>query len=507
MKKIIYAIFYITIACTMITCSEDFLDRKPLGRYTIDTYPAGGLTEYTYGMYSMLRQWDIHVWPYIGIFCITSDDSDKGSYPDDNPEMSTLDEFTFTASNGLFLGLYRKTFEAINKCNVVLIQAETFKQKNLITEEEYLLTKGEAQFLRAYFYFNLVRPFGGVPLVDSVLTDKNTWDVPRATKEAIYAFIENDLQFASEHLPIQWDQKFVGRVTKGCADGLLAKVYLYQQKWALALQKCHDVINSGVYNLNTPYDEIFTEEGENCSESIFEVQCVYNEQYNNDDLSVYGSQYANVQGLRGTGDLDFGWGFNCPSAALISAYETDDPRKDASILFMNETTPYGELIDSNKIANKDKGAIHPYNQKVYTNPLYRNASGKGRDKWGGWVNIRLLRFADVVLMDAEAANELGQTPEALEKLEWIRARARGNNSSILPEITETNQSALRDIIRHERRIELALEHERFFDLIRWGIAGDVLAPYGFIAGLHELLPIPQDEIDKSKGILIQNPGY
>ena len=506
MKKIIYSLFYILIAYSTITCSEDFLDRKPLGRYTIDTYPAGGLTEYTYGMYSMLRQFD-NAWPYIGIFCITSDDSDKGSYPADNPEMASLDEFTFTASNGLFLGFYRKSFEAINKCNVLLIQAEEFKDKGMISDEEYLLARAEALFLRAYFYFNLVRPFGGVPLVDSVLTDINTWNVPRSSKEEVYALMEEDLLFASENLPGQWDSKFVGRVTKGCADGLLAKVYLYQQKWAPAMQKCQDVINSGFYNLNTSYDIIFTEDGENCSESIFEVQCIYNEQYNKDDLAVYGSQYANVQGLRGTGALDFGWGFNSPSIALLAAYEPDDPRKDASILFMNETTPYSELIDSNKIANKESGAVHPYNQKVYTNPLYRNASGKGRDLWGGWVNIRLLRYADVVLMFTEAANELGQTNEALEKLEWVRARARGGNASVLPEITETDQNALRDIIWHERRIELALEHERFFDLVRWGIAGDVLASYGFITGVHELMPIPQDEIDKSKGILQQNPGY
>ena len=148
-----------------------------------------------------------------------------------------------------------------------------------------------------------------------------------------------------------------------------------------------------------------------------------------------------------------------------------------------------------------------YNQKVYTDPDYRDAANS---QGGGWVNIRILRYADVVLLAAEAANELGQTDLALEYLEMVRARARGGNDAILPEITERDQAELRDLIRHERRIELAMEHERFFDLVRWGIAAEVLHEAGkenFTAGKHELMPIPQDEIDRSNGVLTQNPGY
>jgi hypothetical protein len=145
--------------------------------------------------------------------------------------------------------------------------------------------------------------------------------------------------------------------------------------------------------------------------------------------------------------------------------------------------------------------------KTYTNPAIRNAVG---NRFGYWMNVRILRYSDIVLMYAEAANELGQTDEALEKLEWVRARARNGDNSILPPVTTTDQSELRDAIRHERRIELAMEGERFFDIVRWGIADNVMTAAGktnFSSSRDALLPIPQTQIDLSKGVLHQNAGY
>jgi hypothetical protein len=249
-----------------------------------------------------------------------------------------------------------------------------------------------------------------------------------------------------------------------------------------------------MHDLTTPYSDIFTEDGENSTESLFEIQ------NHRDETNNFGSDYARVQGVRGAGPWDFGWGFNSPSTTLVDAYEPNDPRRDATILFVGETTPYGEVPPLN-LPNPR------YNQKVYTDPAYRT---RANNLQADWVNIRILRYADVVLLAAEAANELGQTDLALEYLEMVRARARGGNAAILPEITERDQAALRDLIRHERRIELAMEHDRFFDLVRWGIAEEALHAAGktnFVAGKHELMPIPQDEIDRSNGVLVQNPGY
>lgn len=485
------AIVLLTI--TGLSACEDFLEREPLGRYTTDTYPTGGLTQYVYGMYSELRAWGVHAFPFVGISSITSDDADKGSTPADAPTQIEFDNFTVVPTNGLVGEFYTGHYTAINKANVVLNEADSLLAAGEVSQEDFNQSAAEARFVRGYLYFNLVRTFGGVPLVDALVTDQGDFNIPRATAQEIYALIESDLQFAVANLPVSWDAAFIGRPRKTSAEGMLAKVYAYGQKWNLALQSAQAVMTSGQHDLNTPYTTIFTEAGENSSESLFEIQNI------RDETNNFGSDYARVQGVRGSGSWDFGWGFNSPSPTLLAAYEPNDPRRDATVIFVGETTPYGEVPPAS-LPNER------YNQKVYTDPDYRSAANSLQ---GDWVNVRILRYADVVLLAAEAANELGQTGPALEYLEMVRARARGA-AAILPEIAETNQAALRDLIRHERRIELAMEHERFFDLVRWGIAEQALHDAGktnFVAGKHELMPIPQDEIDKSNGVLDQNPGY
>ncbi|MBX2965724.1 MAG: RagB/SusD family nutrient uptake outer membrane protein [Cyclobacteriaceae bacterium] len=494
MKKKVYTVLIAALTLLVLGC-EDFLDRKPLGRYTTETYPTGGLTQFIYGMYSDLRLYGVHAWPYVGVVSIRSDDADKGSTPTDGAQsQAPYDDFTLLPNHGLTLTFYRDNYRAINKCNVVLQQSDSLRSE--ISEEEYNMARAEARFVRGYLYFNLVRAFGGVPKVDDLITDSDNFNVPRASKEEIYTLIEQDLLYAAGILPPTWGAAFIGRPTRGSAQGLLAKVYLYQQRWAESLQMSQNVIASGFYNLNTPYNVIFTEAGENTSESVFEIQAIRNESYN------FGIEYVVGQGIRGTGAMDLGWGFNSPSVQLVNAYESGDPRQDHTILFQGEVTPYGEIVPP-----LDGVPNVRYNQKVYTNPTYRAAAGS---RFGHWMNVRILRYADVLLMAAEAANELNQTSNALDYLEQVRARARGGNASVLPQITETNQALLRDHIRHERRIELAMEHERFFDIVRWGIAETVLHAAGktnFVVGKHELLPIPQEEIDRSDGVLIQNPGY
>lgn len=494
MKKYFNRIAIVLIGLIGLAACEDFLEREPLGRYTTDTYPTGGLTQYVYGMYSELRTWGVHGFPFVGIVSITSDDADKGSTPADAPAQLEFDDFTVVPTNGLLKDFYTGHYTAINKANVVLNEADSLLSAGTVTQDDFNQSTAEARFVRAYLYFNLVRTFGGVPKVDALVTDQGDFNIPRASAEEIYALILSDLQYAEANLPVLWDAAFIGRPRKTSAQGMLAKVYAYQENWTLALQSAQNVINSGQHDLSTPYNVIFTEEGENSKESLFEIQNIRNESFN------FGSDYARVQGVRGSGDWDFGWGFNSPSPVLEDAYDAGDPREEATILRAGETTPYGETLPVS-LPNPR------YNQKVYTNPANRLAAN---DRQGDWVNIRILRYADVVLLAAEAANELNQTDLALQYLEMVRARARGTNTAILPKITVTDQAALRDLIRHERRIELAMEHDRFFDLVRWGIAEEVLHAAGktnFTSGKHELMPIPQDEIDKSNGVLTQNPGY
>ena len=256
------------------------------------------------------------------------------------------------------------------------------------------------------------------------------------------------------------------------------------------------------------YDEL-KEKGENCSESVFELQCTATEsQPGSNDI---GSQFASVQGVRGAGEWNLGWGQHTATQELADAFEEGDPRKDETLLYFirngkddPESIPANKPYGEKPISNADVIAKY-FNKKAYTDPAMRLKFTKG----GYWVNIRLIRYADVVLMASEAACELGDLSSARNYLEMVRARARGNNIGILPEVTTNNQNELREAIRHERRVELGMEFDRFYDLVRWGIAKEVLHAAGKTGyqDRHALLPIPQDEIDKSNGVLVQNPNY
>jgi hypothetical protein len=485
-------------------CKKNFLERDPQGQYTDDTYPypagSGPFDQYIFGAYAGMRKWGVAAFPLIGSTSVRGDDAEKGSNPGDSPDMIQMENFPVTPTNGLVNDIWTAHYDVIARCNEVLNRVKIDSSASSAPFKPQ--AEAEAKFLRAYCYFQLVRDFGGVPIVDSV--SSTAANKPRASAAQVYSFIESDLTTAAAGLPLTWPTAFVGRATSGAAKGLLAKVYLTRGNWAGAMAQAGAVINSNVYNLNTPYSEIFKETGENSSESVFEIQAIANQV--NKETDAYGVQYTNVQGVRGTGAFDLGWGFNVPSVTLYRAYDSTggiDPRRERTFLRQGETTYYGETIPT----GLDNAA---YNEKVYTNPAVRASVGS---RFGWWMNVRILRYADVVLMYAEAANELGgpaNTTEALAKLEMVRARARNGNNLILAPVTTTVQGDLRDAIRRERRVELAMEHDRFFDLVRWGTVGAALQATNhpnFNAARDVLLPIPQAQIDISAGVLTQNPNY
>jgi hypothetical protein len=487
-------------------CKKGFLDRTPQGRYTTDNYPyAGGsgpYDQYLFGAYSVLREYGVHGAPFIAAVSFRSDDADKGSTPaDGGADAQGMDLFPVQPSNGMANNLWTSYFSLISKCNITLDQI--YNNKDIVaTDEVKKQSEGEARLIRGYAYFMMVRLFGRVPLVDKVYTDVTAQsNIPQSNAAALYTFIESDLQFAAANLPATWDLKFVGRATSGAANGLLAKVYLTQQKWTLAMNTAGLVINSGLYDLTTPYNKIFSEDGENSRESVFEIQGTANAT----NPTTYGIQYTQIQGVRGSGTWNLGWGWNTPSTYLAGAYETNDPRKTRTILVTSTATTPGITIYGE---TTPVGLPNPmYNQKVYSDPSVRASVG---NLTGYWMNVRILRFADVVLMYAEAANEVNNTTEALAKLEMVRARARAGNNAILPKIITIDQAQIRTAIRQERRIELAMEHDRFFDLVRWGIAASTLQAANrpnFNNNRDNLLPIPQTQIDLSRGVLTQNTGY
>lgn len=493
MKQLAYTIkisLLATFLLAMTACGDDFLEPDPPGRLLGSNFfqTQDHAIAATNATYQHLRSWSVHVFSYIGMTDIISDDADKGSTPDDAAFLKELDNFTYDASNlapatvweGYYQGIYRANLSIENIPN---IQMDEGLKARLI---------GENKFLRAYFYFNLVRWFGDVPLITKTLT-AGEFTQTRTPKEQVYAQIIQDFMDAAAVLPAKSKYPLLelGRATSGAANGMLAKVYLTLKDYQKAEQYALAVINSGEYNLMSDYSAIFSEAGENGSESIFEVQTAAFEP------ALVGSQYNEVQGVRGTPNL--GWGFNRPSDDLVADYEPGDPRREATILYPGEVLPDGSAI----VQDNPDIVGERYNQKAW---VAQHVGGNGN----GPGNIRILRYADILLIAAEAMNENGKPQEALQYLNMIRARARGSRTTILRDITVTDQAQLREIIWHERRIELAMEQHRWFDLVRTGRAAEELHGAGktaFVPGKHELFPIPQSEIDLSAGNLQQNPGY
>ena len=486
-------ILSLIIVMSVVSCSEDFLDRKPKGNLTAETFFENEehAVWATNAIYANFRSWEYCGLPYIGATDIISDDSDKGSTENDGPYLREIDDFQFDATNQTFSTIWKGHYLTISRANLAInripdiVMSETLKARLI----------GEAKFLRAFNYLRLVQWFGDIPLITKQLNDDEYFTQKRNTKSEIYALIEKDLQDAISVLPEKsaYTSEDLGRATKGAAKGILAKLYMVQNKFDKALQLSEEIISSNQYTLLPNYNQIFTQTGENGSESIFEIGAVALQ------ASVVGSgatPYNMVQGVRGVPNL--GWGFNRPSDDLISNYEAGDPRRQATIIYVGEVLPDGSTIvqDNPEILNER------FNQKAWVSKhagLQDNGPG----------NIRLLRYADVLLLAAEAANETGNATKALEYVNMIRKRARGTNTFILKDLTTTNQVDLRTAIRRERRSELAMEQHRWFDLQRWGIQSAVMTKLGkaFVANKHELFPLPQTEIDLSGGTLGQNAGY
>jgi hypothetical protein len=499
MKKILNKkwtwLLVLLTAITISSCKKNFLDRKPLGRYTDEDVAKGSFDSKVFGAYAVLRNGGFNNHEYLGVQSYRSDESEKGSSVSDGAATGLMyDEFEYNASGGGIQGYWSDHYQAINAANDIIHVIDSLGA----TDEPTLINKAEAKFIRAFSYFDLVRAFGSVPKIDFTGTPAELNIVKSAPSE-IFTLIDADLQEAAAVLPLEWESKYIGRVTKGAAMALQARAYLWRSDWASALGAARNVIALSKYSLVPKYGDQFRSTGENGPESIFEIQASY------EPTVDQGIIYANVQGVRGAGAWDLGWGWNTPTQILVDEFEEGDPRKTETILFSGQVDP---LYSENVPPFPTVPRLY-WNKKIYTNPADRLALN---NRFGPWMNHRILRYGDVLLMAAEAANELGGTQNTTDALAWleeVRNRARGGNNAILPPVTTTDQAALRDAIRHERFVELGMEEQRFWDIVRWGIDVDVLhaAGKGSYAIKHRLLPIPQGEIDKSGGVLIQNPDY
>jgi hypothetical protein len=471
---------------TIWSCREDFLDRKPLGQLTYENFfqNAEQAIQATNAVYNQFRSWDCVGLPYLACTDIISDDADKGSTPNDAPYVLEVDSFTFDATNICFSSVWRGYFRVIARANVAIAEIPKIDMDPALRARLI----GECKFLRAYAYLLLVQWFGDLPLITQPLTGDEYYTQERQPVSVIYDQIERDLLDAVDALPekSQYPPADLGRATKGAARGLLAKLYLVKKDFPKAERYALEVINSGQYSLLPRYSDNFLPVGENGAESVFEIGCV-----------ALPAPYNMIQGVRGVPNL--GWGFNRPSDNLVASYEAGDPRREATVIYVGEVLPDGNTI----VQDNPEIVGERYNQKAWV-PAHAGLQDNGPG------NIRILRYADILLVAAEALNENGKPAQALQYLNQVRKRARGTNNFILPDVTTTDQAQLRERIYRERRAELAMEQHRWFDLRRWERVATVMQALGkqfFVPGKHELLPIPQSEIDLTEGRLRQNPGY
>ena len=478
---------FIAFAIAFQSCKKSFLNVDPAQNTAATQFfkTQDDATKAVSAMYANMHEYNNIAFPSIAIESMGSDDAEKGSSATDATYMNSYHNFTVTAGEGQLQGFYKGQYQTINLANQILTNVPG------ITMDDALKTRylAEAKFIRAYCYFRLVRAYGDVPLRLTLPKNATEYNLPRTPKAQVWAAIETDLTDAAAALPQTYGSADIGRITKGAALSLHAKVALYLKKWTDVVTYTTQVMGMG-YSLYPDYEQMFRTTHKNNQESIFEIQC--NLIPNNPDAS--NSQYSQVQGVRGS--TGGGWGFNVPTANLAAAFEAGDPRRNATIIFRGETTPEGDVIPAD-------GDNPMYNQKSYV-PFSLYVSGFNE---GCQQNKIVIRYADVLLMNAEANNELGNSAAALGPLEQVRARARGSNAAILPKVTTTVQADLRIAIYNERRVEFAMEFDRYFDVIRQGRGAAVFGSRGWKAGKNEVWPIPQNEIDISGGALTQNPGY
>lgn len=474
---------------------------------------------------------------------IVSDDALKGGQDiNDGADLRELENFKANSDNEILLGYYRAQWQGIQRANLAIDEIPTTRIETEGTEadkqakyrDRYL---GEAYFLRGYYYFRLARMFGGMPLIDYVIKSSNQWAQKRATMDETLNFAIDDFKRAENLLweKDKYSDEELGRATKGAAQAMLLKTNLYradyqrnagneteaQKYFAEAAKWGKEVIKSRQYSLWPNYLDNFRLANENGRESVFEIQ--YTEEATSDyggEGYTRGTMTTILQRSRSSAFGEAGWGYNRPTQNLYNEYEAGDARRDETILVPTDVqieTPAQEIYCGDRMLNR-KYAM--YNDGT-NGGIYKLAHPTRSPK-----NNIQIRYADVLLMYAEACCETGDLPSAKTALKEVRDRAGLSQfpfpyTAVIQGQTVTyndNQEDLRKAIRHERRVELAMEGHRWFDLTRWGIAKETMDTYmageteeakelygTFQKGKHELFPIPSKEIDLSG--IEQNPNW
>jgi len=524
----------LSVAMVFAQGCKSFLDKDPLGVTTqgnLFNDPTNAVQAVN-GVYDV-ASWDqgpkFGVGDYVGqtyewmFGDIMSDDAEKGSTPSDFTPLTELKTWTMTPANSPLSTLWVHSFTGIARANTVINNIDAGSIDAALKSR----LKGEALFLRAYFYFNLVKSFGGVPLFEKAVLPTEVASVKRASISETYAFIEKDLKAAAALLPEKtaYASGDLGRATKGAANGYLARAIMYQlgtdngnkHTWQEVYDLTTTIIGSTQYSLLTNYAAIHQDVGENSSESLFEIQfATSNDTYGPVSIGTTNNVFQNNR-------KTFGYGFNNPTQNLVDEFEANDPRKEVTIIKDGDVV-LGVL---NRVDFPAENATGYLSRKVAILPPAAVQSGPQ--------NIRKMRYADILLMKAEAAAQLGRSSDAVELVNQVRRRARVSTrppgttagtttyaaantpASALPDLAAgLSGQALLTAIWHERRVEFAEESLRFWDLVRTGRYMGVLPPavaaralsHSITANVVNPIPLLPIELNDAQiWGLPQNPGF
>lgn len=468
------------------SCNKDFLELAPISQQNGNNFykTAEDMKNALTAAYGGLQFGGTY---YSSIHVIGDLRSDNTEITNVNAgaDQDAVDKFQNLATNSISSTTWSGHYQAIQYANTVIEKIEG------VNMDENLKARysGEAKFLRALLYFNLVRIFGDVPLVTKVINNPDEgYSYGREPLTNVYNQIISDLKDAETALPYEYTGGDIGRATKGAAMGLLGKVYLTQKNWSLAATKLKELIDAAAltkYQILPSYASVFGVANENNRESMFEVQF---KKAASGEGSPFTNQFAPIGSGSAVVSVGNPLGQNIPTADMNNAYEANDARKAVSM-----RTSYvlgGNTVNHNYIVK------------------YSGIPAANIDNDNNWI---VLRYADVLLMYAEALNEQGYVADgpAFDYLNQIRNRAglgakTSNNSDLALRVAD--QAAFRLAIEQERRVELAFEGHRWFDLVRTDRALDLLASKGMEAH-HHIFPIPLSQIDINPGVITQNPFY
>jgi hypothetical protein len=515
MKKLIYKLSFITgLVLMLISCDKDFLDKPVYGVLAADDYfkTEEELQEGVFACYDVL-QW-AYAADWNSMYIVKSFPADEshagGSTDGDQPPYQQLDDYSFTSENKPIEHSFKAMYFGIMRANAIINIAvgDTPGKVKMIAE---------AKAMRAFFYFELVSMWGGVPLRLTV-PKASEFSMEKSTPEQIYAQIQKDLDEAIPNLPKKSEYAVAMRfrMSKGTAQAIKGKAYLYEKKYKESAKAFDDLIKSGEYNLAPDFSKIFLKESEYGVESLFEIGYVTTAGYDWGSFQWGGSRAMEnnvnwqLMGPRGeyfktgTSGLNPGWGFNYPTAKMAAAFdaEGDMIRKNASILSVADLRSKfgGDWTEDWTKPNPVWGMEGYFRLKYGSLTAETSSAGGAVAELNYGTNVRLIRYSDVLLMAAEANLLAGSASIAQGYFTQVRDRVN------LPVKTVSL-----DAIKTERRLELAFEGVRYLDLIRWGDAATVLKQQGFAKNgnfleKNKLYPIPAAEVNNNNK-MIQNTGW